>query len=538
MLIVKPLLERRTYRELLFLAGGLPLAGLWLGLMLAGWISAGVLAVTPLLVPVLIGFRGLTWAGARLEASLASSLLGVEVQPPPLRAGAAGYWGRIRGILGEAAFWRQQTYLLLRMTLGFGTGLAAVVAPAVSLGLVATPITYRWTNTNFGSWHADTLPRAFALVPAGLVGLVLSAWLIRAFAALWARLAPPLLGGSGETERSAPDPSSVFRAALPYDAAFFAAVNLITLVVWALTRRAYFWPEWTLLPLGLVLGVHAWSVVVMERVRARRALLIHAGAWLLLELFLVAVWAVTTRAYVWPVWPLLAFAIVVAIHAVAEYRPWAGRAVLTERIGVLTATRAGAVDAAETELRRIERDLHDGAQARLVALGMSIGLAEQKLADDPEGARELLSEARLGAGEALRELRDLARGIHPPVLSDRGLEAALAALVGRSPLPVGVSVDLETRPPASVETAAYFVAAEGLANAIKHAQATHVEIRIGRDAGVVTVVVADDGAGGADPAGGGLAGIRRRVEALDGTLAVESPAGGPTIVRAVMPCGS
>ena len=538
MLIVKPLIERRTYRELLFLASGVPLAGLWLGLMLAGWISAGVLAVTPLLIPVLIGFRGLTWAGARLEASLASSLLGVELQPPPLRAGAAGYWGRIRGILGEAAFWRQQAYLVLRMILGFGTGLATVVAPAASLGLVVAPITYRWTDTNFGSWHVDTLARAFALVPAGLVGLVLSAWLIRAFAALWARLAPPLLGGSGETERSVPDPSSVLRSALPYDAAFFAGVNLITLVVWALTRRAYFWPEWTLLALGLVLGVHAWSVVVMERVRARRALLIHAGAWLLLELFFVAVWAVTTRAYFWPVWPLLAFAIVVAIHAVAEYRPWADRAVLTERIDVLTATRAGAVDAAETELRRIERDLHDGAQARLVALGMSLGMAEQKLADDPERARELLTEARLGAGEALRELRDLARGIHPPVLSDRGLEAALAALVARSPLPVGVTVDLETRPPASVETAAYFVAAEGLANAIKHARASRVEIRIGRDAGVVTVEVTDDGAGGADPAGSGLAGIRRRVEALDGTFAVESPTGGPTMVRAVMPCGS
>jgi signal transduction histidine kinase len=538
MLIFKPLIERRTYRELVFLACGIPLAGLWLGLLLAGWISAGVLAVTPLLVPVLIGFRGLTWAGARLEAALAGSLLGVEVQPPPLRAGAAGYWGRIRGILGEAAFWRQQVYLALRMVLGFGTGIAAVVAPIASVGFIVEPITYRWSNTEFGSWHVDSLPRALLFVPAGLVGLVVSAWLIRGFAAMWARLAASLLGGSGEGAQSCPDPASVFRVALRYDSGFFAGVNLITLIVWALTAHAYFWPEWTLLPLGLVLAVHAWGVFVLDRVRTQRALVVHAGTSALLELFFVAVWSVTTRAYFWPVWPLLAFGIVVAVHAVATYRPWADRAVLTERIGVLTATRAGAVDVAETELRRIERDLHDGAQARLVALGMSLGLAEQKLAADPEGARALLAEARLGAGEALRELRDLARGIHPPVLSDRGLEAALAALVARSPLPVGVAVDLGARPPASVETAAYFVAAEALANAIKHAGASRIDVRIGQDATALTVEVADDGAGGADPSGNGLAGIRRRVEALDGTLAVESPAGGPTIVRAVMPCGS
>ncbi len=538
MLIVKPLFERRTYRELLFLAGGIPLAGLWLGLLLAGWISAGVLAVTPLLVPVLIGFRGLTWAGARLEAALAGSLLGVEVQPPPLQAGTAGYWGRIRGILGEAAFWRQQVYLVLRMLLGFGMGIGAVVAPVASLGLIAMPVTYRFSTTNFGSWHVDTLPRALLFVPAGLAGLVVSAWLVRAFAAVWARLAPPLLGGHGTGVSEAPDPTSVLRSALPYGVAFFAGVNVLTVVVWALTRRAYFWPEWTLLPLGLVLAVHAWSVVVLVRVRARRDLAIHLGGSSALFAFFVAVWAVTTRSYFWPVWPLLGLAIVAGIHAAAVYRPWADRAVLTERIGVLTATRAGAVDAAETELRRIERDLHDGAQARLVALGMSLGMAEQKLADDPEGARELLAEARLGAGEALRELRDLARGIHPPVLSDRGLEAALAALVTRSPLPVGVAVDLVARPPASVETAAYFVAAEALANAIKHAGASQIGIRVGQDAIAVTVEVADDGVGGADPAGSGLAGIRRRVEALDGTLAVESPAGGPTIVRAVMPCGS
>ncbi len=255
-----------------------------------------------------------------------------------------------------------------------------------------------------------------------------------------------------------------------------------------------------------------------------------------LALFFVAVWAVTNRAYFWPVWPILAFAAVAAVHVVAS-RPWDDRPALVERIGVLTSSRAGAVEAAEDELRRIERDLHDGAQARLVALGMSIGLAEQRLADDPEAARQLLAEARLGAGEALRELRDLARGIHPPVLADRGLEAALAALVARGPQAVSLSVELDGRPPVAVEAAAYFVVAEALANAAKHAEAAHVEIRISQRAGALAIDVRDDGRGGADPTGAGLRGIRRRVEALDGTFSVTSPSGGPTIVEAVMRCG-
>src|SRR5262249_44368339 len=153
-------------------------------------------------------------------------------------------------------------------------------------------------------------------------------------------------------------------------------------------------------------------------------------------------------------------------------------------------------------------------------------------------ALEILAEARRGATEALVELRDLARGIHPPVLTDRGLEAAVAALADRQPLRVDVAVDLPGRLPDAIETAAYFVVAEALANAGKHASASHVAVRIGRDEDLLVVEVADDGRGGADPAGAGLTGLRRRVEALDGTLQVTSPAGGPTILRAELPCAS
>jgi signal transduction histidine kinase len=212
--------------------------------------------------------------------------------------------------------------------------------------------------------------------------------------------------------------------------------------------------------------------------------------------------------------------------------------VLAERIATLESTRAGAVDQQERELRRIERDLHDGAQARIVALGMSLGMAEQKLASDPEGAREMLADARRGAREALEELRDLARGIHPPVLADRGLEAAIGALASRTPLHVRVSVDLDRRPAAPVESAAYFIVAEALANVGKHARAEHVDIAVQRRRESVVVEVVDDGVGGASLSGSGLQGLVSRVEALDGTLELTSPAGGPTSVRAVMPCGS
>jgi signal transduction histidine kinase len=207
-------------------------------------------------------------------------------------------------------------------------------------------------------------------------------------------------------------------------------------------------------------------------------------------------------------------------------------------VETLETTRAGAVEEQDAELRRIERDLHDGAQARLVALGLSLGMAEQKFHSDPEAAEKLVAEARAGVAEAIRELRDLSRGIYPPVLADRGIGAALETLGDRSPLPTMVSVDLAERPPAAAETAAYFVAAEALANAAKHSGARRVEISVARRDGRLQVAVTDDGRGGADGSGSGLSGLRRRVEALDGTLTVESPEGGPTTIRAEFPCAS
>jgi len=210
---------------------------------------------------------------------------------------------------------------------------------------------------------------------------------------------------------------------------------------------------------------------------------------------------------------------------------------LAKRVEVLTESRAETVDAQAAELRRIERDLHDGAQARLVALSMSIGLAEELMASDPGAAQRLLAEARQNSGEALVELRGLVRGIHPPVLAERGFDGAIRALALSVPLPIAVEVDLPGRPQAPVESAAYFAVAEVLANISKHSGATRAWISASHVDGRLLVAVGDNGAGGADPAGGtGLRGIARRLGAFDGTMAVTSPPGGPTVVTMELPC--
>jgi len=214
------------------------------------------------------------------------------------------------------------------------------------------------------------------------------------------------------------------------------------------------------------------------------------------------------------------------------------RADLTARIGELETSRAQVVDAAEHERRRIERDLHDGAQQRLVSLAMELGRARAKFGTDPQAAEEIVGQAHDQAKEALSELRNLVRGVHPPVLSYRGLDAALSGLAARCPVPVTVRVDLPERPPAAVEAIAYFVVAEALTNIAKHAHAAHAEVSVSRSGDLLLVVITDDGTGGADPAGQGLSGLAARVAGVDGRLSVISPAGGPTSIEAALPCGS
>jgi signal transduction histidine kinase len=310
-------------------------------------------------------------------------------------------------------------------------------------------------------------------------------------------------------------------------------------------RQTYLDGLWMFIsfPLGLVgfvLAVAAWTVVLG---------MLSAPIWL---------WSV--HGVIWPgvvFWSIVAPVLSPAAAVVAAWvvRGWAlGQASLAawllgprrieeleRRVETLAETRAGAVDAAVSELQRVERDLHDGAQARLVALAMDLGLAEQRLASaDPESAAEHVAAARGQARAAMSELRDLVRGIAPSILNDRGLDAALTALVsGRNP-PVELRVSVPAgRPVGAPETAAYFVVAEALTNARKHARASRVSVHVWVCDDRLIAEVEDDGVGGADAAAGsGLAGLRKRVAALDGVLLVSSPIGGPTRVRAEIPCGS
>jgi signal transduction histidine kinase len=205
----------------------------------------------------------------------------------------------------------------------------------------------------------------------------------------------------------------------------------------------------------------------------------------------------------------------------------------------LEQSRVAAVDTAESERRRIERDLHDGAQQRLVALAVTLGDAHERLATDPERGRELVADAHEEAKAALKELRDLVRGIHPVILEDRGLDAALSAVVARSAVPVDLRVEVTERPPPAVESAAYFIISEALANVAHHAGASRAWVSLVRSGDRLVVEVRDDGRGGADPSHGtGLVGLRNRVTAMAGSFHLSSPPGGPTTLLVELPCAS
>ncbi|WP_018637392.1 sensor histidine kinase [Parafrankia elaeagni] len=237
----------------------------------------------------------------------------------------------------------------------------------------------------------------------------------------------------------------------------------------------------------------------------------------------------------WPVLPVVARALAAADAAMISTL-LAPSDRMERRIRELEADRGTVVDTAAADLRRIERDLHDGAQARLVALAMGLGMARDKLQDDPDAAARMVEEAHGEVKLALRELRDLARGIHPAILTDRGLPGAIPSLGARCTVPVQVAVDLEERPAAAIEGIVYFTAAELLTNISKHSGAAAATVDVRRAGDRLLLRITDDGKGGARPGiGSGLAGLTERLGALDGSLRLESPAGGPTEVVATVP---
>ncbi|WP_051472151.1 sensor histidine kinase [Patulibacter minatonensis] len=326
--------------------------------------------------------------------------------------------------------------------------------------------------------------------------------------------------------------------------AFSATVGAAVTVVWVAAGGEDFWPRWVWFGLAVLLVLHLlvrWAVLTPPW--PGKALRIGTTVLVVLSIIDVAIWMLTgANDAFWPLWPMIGYGVIAASATAVVHRhrlPGARSQQLIERVDELTRTRSGALDVQAQQLRQIERNLHDGAQVRLVALTMQLGRAEARLEDaGDEATLALVRRARVEASAAIGELRDLARGIAPPVLADRGLAAAAESLGKRAAVPVVVETRLGERPAPVVEAAAYFVVSEALANASKHAASSEVRVSLEQDRRRLVVVVADDGPGGADPLGSGLTGLRRRVEALDGRFAVASEPGVGTSIRAELPCVS
>jgi signal transduction histidine kinase len=411
-IVLRPL-RRQTWKELAYLALGLPLSVVAFALELTIVVSGSVLLITLIGIPILVAGAYANRVLTNVERRRAGFLLGERIEARYRSSPESRFWPRVKTIGGDPQTWKDFLCMLVLIFLGFGFGVAALSLWAAAIEWITLPAWW-WipppgSVVEFGdAWAVDRWSHAFILAGTALVATVPIAWLVA----------------------------------------------------------------------GLARGQ-----------------------------------ALLTRL-------LLA--------------PSDG-----QRVRELERSRAAVVRTQEEDRRRLERDLHDGVQARLVALALDLGMARDKLSDgEAEAARELLDEAHEEAKSTLAELRELVRGVHPAILADRGLDAALSALAARSPVPVEVDADVG-RLPAALESAAYFVVAEALANVAKHSGATRSDVRLRRLDGRLVVEVADNGHGGARMgAGTGLVGLEDRVRALDGTLRVASPDGGPTILVAELPCAS
>jgi signal transduction histidine kinase len=551
--IVAAPLDPATWSDTGYLLLGIPLSAVAFALVIGVTVSVATILIllsVPVLLLLLAGVRGV----AQVERQRAAIVLGDPIPAAYARPTSEGWFARVRRALRDPQMLKDLAWMAILSVLGFAAGTVAASLWASALGMISFPA-WGWSLPDDADvlWGVS-LPALALYPPAGIALAIVTAWIVRGLARVQALAAHALLAPTekqlrraqvteatdgGPAPRPAPDPRAVMFAFT----AIFWVLGFVVVVIWAVTGAGHFWPEWVLLGLAIPPALQA-SVQYALRVHSvpRRRLAVQAAISAVVGAALIVIWLFAGGGSFWPIWPLLGLAVALAAHAIVvllweRFYPGAREQELAERVDVLTRTRRGALDAQATELRRIERDLHDGAQARLVALSMQLGRAEEGLADQPEAAA-LVRQARGEASAAIAELRDLARGIAPPVLTDRGLAAAVEALGRRAVIPVAVEVKIDRRPPPVLETAAYFVVAESLTNVAKHAPDAEALVSIVLDEEMLTVEVADNGPGGADPEGGGLSGLRNRVEALDGTLRVISPAEGGTTIRAELPCES
>jgi signal transduction histidine kinase len=554
-------LARQAGRDLAYLSIGGITAVIAFCVALSAVITTVTLLVFIIGLPVfLLSAIAFRWT-AELDRRNAAILLG-----RPLRAVYRDHRGetflaRLSSTARDAQTWKDLAWLSLHSVLGFTFAVIAVSAVASVVAFFLMPLWF-WSvpdGVDWGLWNVHTLPLA---LPATVLSIPLAALTVlinRGMAKVELWLAMLLLDGDTTRATGAvdsaprvPRSTQALRGVVPtgefslaVHAALSAMVGLLCTAIWAAAGAGYYWPAWVWLALVIPLSLHFGLREAVRIAPERRGLAIQVVVSLVVIGVTVAIWALAGFGTFWPIWTILGLVVLFVVVLLAQlvWRQLYGgerERELTERVETLTETRRGALDVQAAELRRIERDLHDGAQARLVALSMQLGRAEEGLADRPEIA-ELVRQARAEATAANAELRDLARGIAPPVLSDRGLAAAVEALGTRAPIPVTVDAsELARRPAPVVESAAYFVVAESLTNVAKHAPGARATVTLRlEDDEMLDVTVADDGPGGAAVAeGGGLDGLRRRVAALDGEMRIVSPAQGGTRIEVRLPCGS
>jgi signal transduction histidine kinase len=490
----------------------------------------------PIILVTALAFR---WT-AELDRRNAALVLGHPVRGRYRDHRGERFLARLWDTLCDPQTWRDLAWLVLHSVIGFAFGVAAVSLVAESLALALLPLWY-WSipdGVDWGIINIDTLPEALLVMPLAIPLAAITIGLLRLMALGESKLAAALLAAPAAIRR----PGRRVDTGLLWSvyATVAGLAGIAVTVTWALTTQGSFWPGWVWLGLALAPALRGsiHHAVASTSPGRRRGLAVHGAISGVIGVASVIAWMLTDSTYFWAIWVLIGLAAALALHAVIlsfwDRLSSAREQALVDRVDVLTRTRRGALDVQAVELRRIERDLHDGAQARLVALSMQLGRAEERLEGDPEVA-DLVRAARGEASAAIAELRDLARGIAPPVLADRGLAAAAEALARRSAIPATVDAQLDRRPVPVIETAAYFVVAEALTNAAKHAGGAPARVTIRHEADRLIVEVTDEGPGGADAGGSGLTGLRHRVEALDGRLTVTSPPGAGTTVYAELP---
>lgn len=460
-------------------------------------------------------------------------------------------WRQVMALVGTRRFWLDLLWLLYQSTVGLFLQLLALSLPAAAitwwalLAAGARTELRRLVGETDWSWAFELRAVVAAGVLLTLLGLIAVPLVARAHALIAGLLVAddPGTGPAGDRVSGADDGEARGEGVLPSVGDLLASHVAVVGILGALCSGIWLlggagqpvWPLWVWFAGLCTLTIH---VVWLRALVVPRLTLVRDLA-MALSLVVLVIWLLSGAGAFWPRWPIAAAWLLYGLLRLGPFGDaWSRSAALRSQVDALTASRREVVDSQAEELRRIERDLHDGAQARLVALSMQLGRAEARLAkaDRPEAA--LVAEARAEATAAIKELRDLARGIAPPILQARGLEAAVQAVVERAGVHATVEGSIDPRPSATVESCAYFVCAEAITNVAKHAPGARAAIRLGRAGNVLTLVIEDDGPGGAVGTGSGLEGLRRRVVALDGSFAVHSAPGEGTTITVELPCAS